>query len=243
MKLSVITPTYNRAKFLEDNIQSVKASILKPYENDITIEHIIYDDGSTDDTKEVVDKLMHPSLKYFRREENKGPGDARNTSIKLSSGEFIFPLDDDDVILERSIVNICSEFLDNSDLEWVETDFLKVNQNLEYLIGQDYYGWEFDDTEGMLRSIFDDKHFIQGNVVYSKKIFEEVGGYDSNLSFAEDLDLYVRFLIRGYLPKYLKTISHLHRVHHNNLTKDIDSIKHIKSLEILKEKYKKDLSF
>ena len=67
---------------------------------------------------------------------------------------------------------------------------------------------------------------LLGNVCFSRKLYDEVGGYDEKVGMAEDLDLYVRFLIHGHLNVYLPMISHLHRMHTANFSIGCDRDKH-----------------
>jgi len=97
---------------------------------------------------------------------------------------------------------------------------------MQYMPQEDYYGWVFPTAKDMLQAIFDSCHFIQGNVCFSKKLFDEVGEYDEKVGMAEDLDLYVRFLIHGDLNVYLPMISHLHRMHTGNFSVGCDRDKH-----------------
>lgn len=111
---------------------------------------------------------------------------------------------------------------------------------------EDYYGWVFSSPHEMLQAIFDSCHFIQGmlyamkdeticsllgNVCFSRKLYDEVGGYDESVGMAEDLDLYVRFLINGHLNVYLPIISHLHRMHTANFSIGCDRDKHHSDLK------------
>lgn len=89
---SVVLPTYNRADWLEQSIQSVLNQTFKDFEL------IIVDDGSTDNTKEVVEAFKDPRIKYYFQ-ENQERSAARNTGINLASGEYICFLDSDDVYL------------------------------------------------------------------------------------------------------------------------------------------------
>lgn len=70
-----------------------------------------------------------------------------------------------------------------------------------------------------------------GNVCFSKKLYDEVGGYDESVGMAEDLDLYVRFLLHGHLNVYLPIISHLHRMHTSNFSIGCDTNKHHSDLK------------
>jgi GT2 family glycosyltransferase len=67
---------------------------------------------------------------------------------------------------------------------------------------------------------------ILGNVCFSRRLYDEVGGYDESVGMAEDLDLYVRFLIHGHLNVYLPMISHLHRMHTANFSIGCDRDHH-----------------
>jgi glycosyltransferase involved in cell wall biosynthesis len=89
--VSVILPTYNRAHIVSKALQSVLA---QTYPN---FEVIVIDDGSTDNTKEIITNIAckDPRVKYFRNNENKGPAGARNVGISLAKGELIAFIDDD----------------------------------------------------------------------------------------------------------------------------------------------------
>ena len=89
----------------------------------------------------------------------------------------------------------------------------------------------------MLQAIFRAEHFLQGNVCYQRAFFDEVGGYDSELPMAEDLDLYVRFLLAGQLPVLCPHISHLHRFHARNVSIGVDAGKHNADLREIYAKY------
>ena len=88
--ISVITPTYNRATFLAEAIDSVLA---QSYRN---FELLIVDDGSTDDTQTIVNNYKHDARVVYQFQENQGQSVARNNALHASRGEFICFLDSDD---------------------------------------------------------------------------------------------------------------------------------------------------
>lgn len=100
-KVSVIIPTYNRAKFISNAVRSI---INQKYDN---IEIIIVDDGSNDNTQAVIHSLKekYSSIIYCHNERTKGPSGARNTGIIKSSGDYVSFLDSDDVWLAGHLVN------------------------------------------------------------------------------------------------------------------------------------------
>jgi glycosyltransferase involved in cell wall biosynthesis len=98
-KVSVIIPTYNRARFIANAVESVRN---QDYEN---LEIIIVDDGSNDDTDVVVKRLKkeNPFIYYCQNERTKGPSGARNTGILKAAGDHITFLDSDDIWLENHL--------------------------------------------------------------------------------------------------------------------------------------------
>ena len=86
--VSIIIPTYNRAKMLVGAIDSCRQA-----GNDISVEVIVVDDGSTDDTEAVVSAL---NVRYIRQPRNMGRCSARNEGMRQSSGHFLKFLDSDD---------------------------------------------------------------------------------------------------------------------------------------------------
>ena len=91
--VSVVIPVYNMEDYLEETVNSVLQST---YPN---IEIILMDDGSSDKSPLIGKKLseQHPSI-FFYSQTNKGVAAARNHAISLAKGEYIFPLDSDDLI-------------------------------------------------------------------------------------------------------------------------------------------------
>ena len=236
--ISVVTATHNYSQFLPDCLASVRHSILLPFA-DWQIEHIVVDDGSMDDTDKLLSKDKH--IRHYRLQKNVGASAARNYGIRQAKGKYIFVLDADDVILQRSIFNLLGGIVANPDRRWIYGEMLRVDENLKYLAGEDYYGWEFLNCKEMLAAIIKGEHFIQHNSLFEKRLFEEVGGYDEKINMAEDLDLYIRFLLKGYLPVYTSSISHLHRFHGKNASIKHNSEKHKIDLDKLKNKYKNEL--
>ena len=233
MTISIITAAYNRKDFLKDCIESVQASILLPF-SDLEIEHLVFDDGSTDDTEKIWRK--DPRIKFMRWENNQGAAAARNEAMKKAQGDYIFVLDSDDILLQRTL-SYMYKALHEDTKEWVYSDFLRVDRDLRYLPKEDYFGWPFNNPQEIINAILKGEHFFQHNVLFTKKLFFEVGGYDNNLLNYHDLDLFIRFLRAGKMPLYLPIISHLHRMHEGNLSIGQGGEQHFKNLEVLKRKY------
>lgn len=243
MHFSVITPTYNRRQFLPEAVASVRATITAPL--DFSFEHVVCENASTDGTAEwLQEAAQQPGvpLRYQTQPKKLLPGPARNLLIRDTPADgWVVPLDDDDVLLQRCLYHYADLVQRHPKQPWFVADFLRVDEERRYLPGEDYYAWKFETPADMLRAIFRAEHFIQGNVCYRRSLFEEVGGYDEELKMAEDLDLYVRFLLAGHLPVLSPHISHLHRFHRSNVSIGVDADKHGADLREIYDKYAEQL--
>ncbi|RZK45498.1 MAG: glycosyltransferase, partial [Hymenobacter sp.] len=188
MYFSVITPSHQRRALLPETVASVRATITAPL--DFSYEHLIYQNGPDDGTAAwLADAARQPGppLRYWLDAQNSRPGYARNQLIAQAPPEaWLTPLDDDDLLLQRSLYHYGAAIQANPDRSWLVADFLRVNETGQYIVGEDYYCWRFQSPTEMLQAIFKAEHFIQGNVCYRKSLFDQVGGYDTDMPTAED---------------------------------------------------------
>jgi glycosyltransferase involved in cell wall biosynthesis len=123
MCVSIILPTYNRAQLICEAIDS----ILNQTYQDFQI--IVVDDGSTDNTAEVL-KSYIPKIRYIQQ-ENKGPGDARNRGIEDAKGKYIAFLDSDDIWMDFKL-EIQVDILERlTDVGFLFSDFRILKSNEE----------------------------------------------------------------------------------------------------------------
>lgn len=217
-RVSVITPVYNGADHIAACIASVAASVNC---GRIAVEHIIIDDGSTDGTV----AALPPPMSYegrlvclVRLSDNSGkPAYARNRGIEAATGKYIFCLDHDDILLQNTLRYLASH-LETTASEIAYGDFLRCDSAMVYKIGRDYYGWPHPNGRAALYSIFKGDHFYQHSFMFTKRLWHEVGGYDEAITYGEDLDLCIRFILAGHLPSHLPITTHIHRDHGKNLT-------------------------
>ena len=104
MKLSVITPVYNR----EDCISRCIESVVRNLSNDNELEHVIVDDGSTDLTSSIILQYskLYSHIRYIKLSENAGTNAARNRAIENATGDYCIILDSDDYFLDDAIAFI-----------------------------------------------------------------------------------------------------------------------------------------
>jgi hypothetical protein len=121
---SIITPTYNRAQYLGEMIESVQAQTFEDYE------HIIVDDGSTDNSAELLQKAEESDNRIkVITQENRGRSAARNVGLDIAQGKYICFLDSDDFwrdyhlnLLHQEISKAPRKFLFHTGLEWYYQD-------------------------------------------------------------------------------------------------------------------------
>lgn len=127
MKLSILTATYNRAKFLE----KLYNSILENLTSKLEIEWLIMDDGSEDETREVVQKFIDEQkiqIKYMKQ-ENQGKMVAINNLVELATGDLIVDCDSDDYFSNNAFDIIAEEFDKTSKEGLYAICFLKQKEN------------------------------------------------------------------------------------------------------------------
>jgi glycosyltransferase involved in cell wall biosynthesis len=174
-QISIIIPTFNRAFSLNNAIESVQAQTCENWEL------ILIDDGSVDETPELVKKyLSDDRIKYFYQ-ENMGVSVARNSGAKLASGDYLIFLDSDDIFFPDLIKNI------------YEAEFYKYDlicwQVLKNIDGKEKI-WKPKQLDGMYNNI--KATFLAGSICFKKSIFLQAGGYDPKMSFGENYEFGMR---------------------------------------------------
>ncbi len=187
MQLSVIIPTFNRAALLSRAIDSVFEQT--GLNNCVEIEVIVVDDGSTDNTADLV-RGSFPSVKFIQQ-ENAGVSAARNAGLNEASGEWIALLDSDDEWLphklSRQIMDVTESGLKVSHTEeiWVRNG-VRVNQMTKH---RKQGGWIFENCLPLCA-------MSPSSIMIHKSVFDEVGLFDESLPACEDYDLWLRITAR-----------------------------------------------
>ena len=111
--ISVIIPTFNRAAMVCDCVASVLAQ-----GNDVTLEVVVVDDCSPDDTKAQIEERFggDARVKYIRNDKNSFQAVSRNNGAKVAGGEFLLFLDDDNLLGVNALVELVEEFRKNPKL-------------------------------------------------------------------------------------------------------------------------------
>lgn len=204
--VSVIISTYNRSSLLEEAIQSVIGQSYRP------IECIVVDDGSTDDSKKVVEDLQRKNDSTFSivyvYQNNSGPQAARNTGTKVSTGEYIQYLDSDDILYPDKI----SE----------QVRFLKQNKDCNGVFG-DWEAGTPDEKklviackeEDMISQMLVGRCIANFSFLMRQSIIEEIGEWDINIKRNQEIDFHLTGLLKGAQFDYQPFICGLWRSHNS----------------------------
>jgi len=194
-KISVIIPTYNRAHLLPRAIQSVLSQTYQDFEL------IVVDDGSTDNTEEVVKNFKDKRIRYIQHGKSKGAPAARNTGIKTAKGEYIAFQDSDDEWFPEKLEKQMKAF-DNasSEVGVVYTGFWRITKNNKKIYKP--FSWisqkEGDIHKGLLKRNF----IATPSIVVAQECFKKAGMFDENLLRLQDWELVLR-LSKYYDFKYI----------------------------------------
>ncbi|MFI0425744.1 MAG: glycosyltransferase family 2 protein [Flavobacterium sp.] len=126
--VSIITPSYNSAKFIAETIQSVQN---QTYQN---WEMIIVDDGSSDETESVVLSIIQKDnrIQFYKLSQNLGPAVARNTGIEKASGDYMTFIDADDIWFPTFIENNIKT-IQETGIPFVFSSYKRANEQLEFV--------------------------------------------------------------------------------------------------------------
>lgn len=174
--VSIILPTYNRAKFLDSAFRSI---ISQTYQN---WELIIVDDGSTDDSQAIIENFISscPNKIQYIVQSNKGPARARNNGISNASGSVIAFFDSDDIWLPHHLSSCLKVLDDHSDVDWVYAACKRIQyENGSVILPSTFYNNGEPNILFSLKSrIYDNLHIIEDSRVVE---FQITYGIDSGL--------------------------------------------------------------
>lgn len=201
--VSVIIPTYNYGRFIGEAVASLQ---LQTYAN---WEAIVVDDGSTDNTKQVVAELARdePRVIYVAQ-ENARQGAARNNGIAHARGDYFQFLDADDLIepnkLERQLA-----FLEQHaevDIVYSSVRYFSAAAGGELLLSRQYSSWEDEGawmpelsghgTE-LLVALLRNNIMVVNAPLMRRRLIEKVGAFDKDLTPVEDWEYLIRCAISG----------------------------------------------
>jgi len=186
--ISVVIPCYNAEEDIGDAIRSV----LRQSRDDLVRDIIVVDDGSTDGSREVVERLAGADDRIqYVYQENAGPSVARNKGVECSTQDYVAFLDADDLWLEDKLEKQASFLLKRPAVGLLCGDyFLRGQKGEERRVKANHFDWGWEDN--LERLFVNGGPILMSTVVMKTEYFRDIGGFDPALPKAQDTDLWLR---------------------------------------------------
>ena len=215
VKVSVCIPTYNRSDYLQYAINSVLAQSYRDFEL------IVCDDGSTDDTSEVVGSYDDSRLRYVKHPQNIGRSRNMRSGFDAAVGEYFIKFDDDDAIAPEFLAQTVAILDRHTEVDFVCTDHWIINaqgKREEAATEANSAKWGKDElTEGIISDLVTEtfvKQSLQvGSTLFRRQCLEKVDYMRPLADGCEDFDLLVRLALAGFRGYFLPELLMEYRFH------------------------------
>jgi glycosyltransferase involved in cell wall biosynthesis len=245
--VSIILPTYNRAKFLPQAFESIKAQQYADWEL------IVVDDGSTDNTRELVEELTRgwPQPVRYHWQENQGAYGARNTGLDLARGKYVAFFDSDDIWLPHHVGDCVAALKDHPDVDWAYGACRMVDWDTKRTLTPNTFRVDGKPRELMrLRyresgkfRVIDDPNALRvlitagfycglQNSVIRRQVFDRMRFETRFRNEAEDVLAAIRVMIAGFRFGYFDNVHVVYHVHEHNSSAAGTGLAFEKSLKV-----------
>jgi glycosyltransferase involved in cell wall biosynthesis len=226
IEISIVIPTFNRSSSLKETLESLFAQTYPANKFEI----LVCDDNSSDNTEEVVKELMQNTqhnLKYIKvKSKIKGPGKVRNAGINQSSGKIIGFTDDDCIVSKKWIETAVECFINNNEICGVCGTVTTIGdcKNKRFTIPR------------RVDILSDSGSYVTSTVFYKKDVLLEVGSFDTDMRYWEDIELGWRVKKKG--PILFEPSLHVnHKVHCASISSYFRRFKHIEYWVLMYSKH------
>ncbi len=183
-RISILMPVYNGRKFIASAIESILNQAYGDFE------FIIIDDASSDDSFEIVKSFKDKRIRHFRNEFNLGQTKTLNKAVKLSRGEFIARMDQDDIALKARLKDQIKFLLRYTDVSVLGTSVNIINE-----IGKKIGIWRApkDEQQFKFEALFNNP-IAHSSVMLRKNALLSCNAYNEEFIFGQDYELWSRML-------------------------------------------------
>jgi glycosyltransferase involved in cell wall biosynthesis len=192
-KISVITPSYNQAQYIEATINSILS------QNYPELEYLVVDGGSTDGSQEIL-RRYEGHLSWVS-EPDKGQADALNKGFKQATGEIVTWLNSDDLHLPGALHQIGEFFGQRPEIDLVYGDYYLIDHQGQVILRKQEIPFDYNIL------LYGLDYISQPTTFFRRCIFDQVGYLDEKLHFGLDWEYWLRIASRGgrfaHIPYYL----------------------------------------
>ncbi len=210
-ELTVSMPAYNTGKYIGEAIESVLR------QEGIDFELIVVDDGSEDNTTEVVQSFKDPRIRLIKNEKNMGIAYCHNLVIEQSTSPFIAHVDSDDIVLPGAFRKTVDSLKSSPRIGQVHCYYLVIDED----------GRRIGDSSSNRRPVIDYKRelLVRGGVInhlrtYRREAFDVVGKFNEKLKYGEDCEMALR-IVDKYDIKLVPESLYCLRRHKNNTSQSL----------------------
>lgn len=207
--ISIVIASYNRATLLEETLKSVFNQKFPDYEV------IVIDDGSTDNTYEIVKKYEKKII--YKKINHTGQSAASNEGIRLAKGRYITFLDSDDLWYPDFLLTMYDKIESQDEYDFCFCNFKIFDK--DEIIKHSYLKENYQKSGHLFELLLEGQFILNGAFLIKKRCIEKVGGFDEKMKLAKDWDLWLRLTskFKGfYVDKTLLKI----RFHDGNISRD-----------------------
>ncbi len=189
MRVSIVTPSFNHARFIERTIDSVLSQ-----RGDFDLDFRVLDGGSTDGTVDIL-KRYGDRIKWTS-ERDKGQVDAINKGLRAATGDIVGWLNSDDVLMPDAIARVVEAFQNNPRTEWVHGRCRIIDEH-----DREVRRWisaykHYRAQRHSLGSLLTENYVSQMTVFWRRHVHAAIGFLDDSFKYAFDYDLWVRLAER-----------------------------------------------
>jgi len=188
MKVSVIIPCYNRAALVGETIRCVLQQTLPPDEI------IVVDDGSTDNTLEVL-KSFGPRVQILQQ-QNAGPGAARNAGLAVAGGDYVWFMDSDD-LASLNKLEVQTRALEQSGADIALSPWIKCHLEGSRALAETHVLQQKGLPRSMAQDLVGRWTVVLQTCLFRRSLLKQAGGFDPTYMVAEDQLLFLKCLLAG----------------------------------------------
>lgn len=207
-KISILIANYNNGKYFQECYESIISQTFTNWEV------IIIDDKSTDNSLNIIKKIIHNDsrFKLYENETNKGCGFTKRKCMEYANGDICGYVDPDDALYPTALEKSVMEYSNNPEIVATYSRMMMCNENLVA-----------DKTFSNTKQIYNDEYFFNCPVQFAhfftfrKDIYLKTEGIDPDLTSAVDQDLYLKILDHGN-PTFIDEDLYLYRLHSRGIS-------------------------